>query len=166
MKNKHTLSSEVVLSIQRFSGLKFSNITIEKEALNPKLPAFYNSLQPLYFEWLNYVRKNEKELWLQIRNSRNNFRFMLSTLEEFKKEVLQKKHTSRKHHLEKGNYYQQRQKEHLQYANDLYIEAYGVPLDNKSYSKTELAAIIKTCELDIFLNKTKQRKLKVVPLFS
>ncbi len=166
MKEQHILSSEVIFSIHRFSVLKFSDITIDHNALCPFLPTYYQTLQPLYTEWLNYVGINEVTTWHEIKSLKNNLRFMLSAFDQFKKEV--KKQTIKHSYiqLEKENYFSQRQKEFIQYANDLCIEAHGLPLEEKEYSKKEIISIIKECEQSIFLSKSHRKHHKIVPLFS
>lgn len=154
MEKLHTLSSEIILSIHNFSVSKFSEITIQKEPLCPSsLMDYYNTMQPLYSEWLEHVRMNEERIWSSIQPFKNNLSFLLSVFEQFKKEVkLQMKKNSYSHGKE----------DYFHYANNLFMEAYGLPLEKKDYSKKELINIIKRCERDI---TTKPQQNKIIPLF-
>lgn len=98
----------------------------------------------LYFSWYSDWLKNTAEdpMWLQICKYKNNLAFINLVFLQFDY-ILQKKNklnaTPPTVHLE--SYYE--------YANDVYIEAYGKLLPKRDYKRQELITIIKDCEREI-----------------
>lgn len=166
MESLHTLSSSVVLSIHRFSIVKLSNVTLKTDELYSNFPTCYDTLHPLYCEWLRYVRIYEEDVWNNIKHLKNNFKFTLLILEQLKKEVKKQIMKLNRISLDKKKTKTHGVAEYLQYAKELHIEVYGTPLIEKGYTKKELIEIIKKCEKDALLAKVNSKFKKVVPLFS
>jgi hypothetical protein len=166
MESLHTLSSNVILSVHRFSIVKLSKVTIKADELYSNFLTCYNTLHPLYCEWLEYVRMYEKDVWNNIKHLKNNFNFTLLILEQLKKEVKKQIIKLNRISLNIKKTELHGVTEYLQYAKDLHIEVYGTPLIEKEYTKKDLIEIIKKCEKDALLAKVNPKSKKVVPLFS
>lgn len=166
MKQIHNLPNKINKSIHEFSVLKFSETTIEKNSFSPFLSMYYDTLQPLYSDWLIYVRMYEEETWGIVKPLKNNLQFTSLVLGQFKKEV-KKQITKPIYHIElkKKDHFSIEHQEYFNYANELFEEVHGVSLEKKEYTKRELINLIKECERIIFLAKTSPDS-KIIHLFS
>ncbi|MEX3623690.1 hypothetical protein [Viridibacillus arvi] len=145
-----TFSNELPDNIVHSINNYFSNkITYDNLALNKGNQSIYFSW---YIEWITYVYLNQKSMWEQIKKHKNNISFVSLIFHLFDKELHVNKGTISKDSISVPleNYFN--------YANELYIEAYGKELPRKNYKRTELINLIKESEKSIRMNLLNNKK--------
>lgn len=106
-----------------------------------------------YLEWVKHISHTQQLLWETIRKQKNNLVFINSIFVQF--DYLLQTVESFENTIEPPTV---RLESYFEYANDVYIEAFGKALPLKDYKKNELLSIIKESEKVIhsqFINNTK-----------
>lgn len=147
----YSLSNHISSSIKEFVSDEVSN--------NPSTIgiAHSNSINDTsyftwYMKWISYIYENNLPIWKKINMYKNNLSFINFVLTQFEKEL----HNSKQ--IREPNVNMIPLENYYQYANELYLEAYGKELPPKNFIKSELMTIIKECELSIRSNLLNKKK--------
>lgn len=136
LKRKKKLTDNTIQSVQSYFSNRISKDEIVK--LNGNHRSLYYSW---YIKWIKHVSSTKQDLWETIHLQKNNLVFINLIFVQFDY-LLQNIHPTEKS-IEPPTV---RLKNYYEYANDVYIEAYGKTLPTKNYQMKELLFIIKECE--------------------